>query len=73
MINIKVKSKIIINSDGIIQYLSIIHPIGDECFLIEQKINENGETEYYTNQIQEGSIGVNTTGTIKYGDEDART
>lgn len=61
----KHESRIRVNEHGTVVYLSVIHPIGDDYFLIEQKVDEEGNITYFTNEIQEHMIGKINSSSIE--------
>ena len=58
-------TRVRVNEKGIVVYLSVVHPIGDEYFLIEQKVDEDGNIEYFTNEIKEKATGKIKGGRIE--------
>jgi len=63
------RNDIKVDSKGSIKYISIVHPINGEYFLIQQVINKDGIIEYYTNELQEDIIGKTINWRVEIDDK----
>ena len=57
------------DSEGFVKYISIIHPVDGEYFLIQQIVKDDGFIDYYTNEVKEEMIGKNNGWKVEIKEE----
>ena len=67
------EARVRVDKNGAIVYISIVHPIGDEFYLIEQIVDKDGNVSYYTNDEEEPIKGIMKNSWIEKEPDNKRT